>query len=667
MLVKNLAPAGLQSPTPEMAAHAVSRLSGFRRLTSCTFLRRHCSAPGECDISSKDAAVNSQLKALNIYHHTYIKGGQFRSVCPKCSGGINGGNSLAVNILLDGKFAGWSCFRRSCSYNGHAGLEESTALKAVSKKGGDEMLVKDASENGSSEAQKEEASASISRKFSSFHDPCEEVLYYFEKREISRKTLERNRIKETASKDGSAIVFPYIMSGQVVNCKYRTLGKKFWQEKQPFRVFYGLDDIISASEIIIVEGEIDKLAMEEAGFLNCVSVPDGAPAKIFETTPVTEAEDKKFSYIWNCREYFEKASRIILATDADEPGQALAVELARRLGRERCWRVQWPKTKDWKRVCKDANEVLMELGVEALQTVVETAEFYPIQGLFTFDEFFEDLDKYFRNQGSDETGVSTGWPSLDNFYKVVPGELTLVTGVPGSGKSEWIDALMCNLVQLRGWNFGLCSMENKVREHGRKLLEKYLKKPFFQAAYSGKKERISPEELEHGKRWINDNFYLIRCEDDELPSIDWVLQLARAAVMRHGIRGLVIDPYNELDHQRSSHQTETEYVSKMLTKIKRFAQHHSCHVWFVAHPRQMQSWQGEAPNLYDISGSAHFVNKCDNGLIVHRNRDPTKGPLDRVEILVRKARNKVAGALGGAFLSYDRVTGLYTDAEQTPT
>lgn len=66
-----------------------------------------------------------------------------------------------------------------------------------------------------------------------------------------------------------------------------------------------------------------------------------------------------------------------------------------------------------------------------------------------------------------------------------------------------------------------------------------------------------------------------------------MLGLARAAVLRHGIRGLVIDPYNELDHQRPSRQTETEYVSQMLTKIKRFAQHHDCHVWFVAHPKQV--------------------------------------------------------------------------------
>ena len=99
---------------------------------------------------------------------------------------------------------------------------------------------------------------------------------------------------------------------------------------------------------------------------------------------------------------------------------------------------------------------------------------------------------------------------------------------------------------------------------------------------------------------------------------------------RYGIRGLVIDPYNELDHQRPVHMNETEYVSQMLTKVKRFAQHNDVHVWFVAHPRQLQGWRGEPPNLYDISGSAHFINKADNGLVIHRDRDLEQGKLSHV-------------------------------------
>ena len=86
----------------------------------------------------------------------------------------------------------------------------------------------------------------------------------------------------------------------------------------------------------------------------------------------------------------------------------------------------------------------------------------------------------------------------------------------------------------------------------------------------------------------------------------------------------MIDPYNELDHQRPESLTETEYVSQILTKIKRFAQLNDVAVWFVAHPRQLRDWRGEPPTLYDISGSAHFVNKADNAIVIHRSRDPDK-------------------------------------------
>ncbi|KAK1573035.1 hypothetical protein Q3G72_007587 [Acer saccharum] len=111
--------------------------------------------------------------------------------------------------------------------------------------------------------------------------------------------------------------------------------------------------------------------------------------------------------------------------------------------------------------------------------------------------------------------------------------------------------------------------------------------------------------------------------------------------------------------KRSISNTETEYVSQMLTKIKRFALHHSVHVWFVAHPRQLHYWVGGPPNLYDISGSAHFINKCDNGIVVHRNRDPEAGPMDRVQwVCVQKVRNKVAGTVGDAFFSYNRCVKL---------
>eukprot|EP00850_Spirogloea_muscicola_P017641 SM000154S01376 [mRNA] locus=s154:49723:55977:+ [translate_table: standard] len=521
------------------------------------------------------------------------------------------------------------------------------------------------------------------------------VLAWFAERKITQGTLEASHVGTSRQKwknkhgvfeERVSVAFPYFREGRMVNCKYRTREKDFRQVKGGEKVLYGLDLIKGAKEIVIVEGEVDKLSMDEAGIPACVSVPDGAPAKASDEDKMpSQDKDKKFEYLWNCRQYLDKVSKVVLATDADEAGQALAEELARRLGRERCWRVKFPE-KEPGIPFKDANELLVARGPQALRECVAAAEPYPIRGLFRFKDFFQEIDNYYYLRLGDERGVSTGWQTLDEMYRVVPGELTVVTGIPNSGKSEWIDALLCNLQGQQGWTFALCSMENKVRDHSRKLLEKYTGSPFFDAlidpdtkadvvdstlkvsmdfpsSYSNGIKRMTPDQLAEGKAWLTDNFVLIRCEDDELPSIDWLLNLAKAAVLRYGIRGLVIDPYNELDHQRPTRQTETEYVSSMLTKVKRFAQHHDCHVWFVAHPKQLQVWRGEAPGLYDISGSAHFVNKCDNGIVIHRNRDKERGPLDHVEVLVRKVRNKAAGTIGDAILRYDRVNGRYYDLE----
>ena len=501
------------------------------------------------------------------------------------------------------------------------------------------------------------------------------VASFFSARGISEAILERNGVavmktyRPGAPGLADAIVFPYRRGGVVVNCKYRAAeAKVFWQSKGGDKILYGLDDIVDSEQVIIVEGEMDKLALEAAGFLNVVSVPDGAPAQVKEGPTPPPEEDRKFSYLWNCRAHLDRVKSFVLATDADEPGQALAEELARRLGRERCFRVQWPGAPvagappaPLDSVRKDANEVLIKDGADALARLVAAAEPVPIRGLFQFSDFADEIDRYYGLEMNAELrGLSTGWPNVDELYRVVPGELTIVTGVPNSGKSEWVDALMLNLADKHGWSFALCSMENKVHEHARKLIEKFVGKPFFDSSYAQGAMRMTPEDLAKGKEFLDSRFVLIRCEDDELPSMDWVLGLAKAAVMRYGIRGLMVDPYNELDHRRPSNVSETEYVSQMLTRIKRFAAHHDVHVWFVAHPRQLSMWKGEPPGLYDISGSAHFVNKCDNGLVVHRNRtDP--GRAAEVRVLLEKVRNKVAGRTGETTLFYDRSNGRYSD------
>jgi twinkle protein len=237
-----------------------------------------------------------------------------------------------------------------------------------------------------------------------------------------------------------------------------------------------------------------------------------------------------------------------------------------------------------------------------------------------------------------------------------PGELPVVTGVPGSGKSEFIDALAVNLAFASGWRFALCSFENPPTEHVAKLAEKYSGTPFS----DGQTGRMSELDLQWAMDWIADRFFLIRF-DDEAPTIQAILEKARGAVMRHGIRGLVIDPYNKIEHRRPMNMTDTGYVSQLLGRVKRFAQHHGC-MSGLSRIRPKCSAPTMAldpiPTLYDISGAANWVNKADLGIVVHR--DPYKDP-NRVEIQVRKVRFKSVGKIGGISLRWDRASGQHAE------
>jgi twinkle protein len=487
------------------------------------------------------------------------------------------------------------------------------------------------------------------------------VLNWFVLRGISEATVRRNRVGAARNyipalaAEADCIAFPYFRAGELVNIKFRTLTEKaFAQVKGAETILYGLDDIAAVKSAIIVEGELDKLALEEAGIRNVVSVPDGAPPKVKAGEP--DPKDAKFVYLANCADYLDRLDRIVLAADNDEPGLALAEELARRLGKERCWRVRWPDSGDVQ--CKDANEVLLTHGADVLRECIEHAEPYPIAGLHGIFDFADETLSLYRD--GRQSGFSTGWESLDEFMTIRPGELSVVTGVPGSGKSEFIDALAVNLAHSYGWRFALCSFENPPAEHIAKLAEKYSGLPFW----DGRIRRMSETDLQRAMEWIADRFYLIRF-DDEAPTIEAILEKARAAVMRHGIRGLVIDPYNEIEHRRPLNMTETEYVSQLLGKVKRFAQHHGVHVWFVAHPAKMQRENGGSrpvPTLYDISGSANWVNKADLGIVIHRDPDKTL-----TEIQVRKVRFKSVGKIGTAALRWDRVTGCYAEMTATHT
>lgn len=476
------------------------------------------------------------------------------------------------------------------------------------------------------------------------------LVEYFNKRGIMAKTVESAKIKlankyfHEADGEIPAIQFPYFRNEWCVNIKSRALSRKaFMQEGGAEKVFYGLDGIAKESWAVVVEGEIDALSFWQAGVVNCLSVPDGAPPA------GSKPSDAKFEYIPNCEPEMAHLTKIIIAVDSDEPGKVLEEELARRLGPERCYRIQWPDG------IKDANEFLLARGAEALVAYLESAQPWPIAGIVEVRDLVEEIEALFL-QGEGR-GLLTGMVPLDQLYSVQVGEMTIVTGIPGHGKSELLDALMVGLGENHGWRIGMCSPENfPVAGHASKLIEKYIGKPFR----VGPTQRMGWEELAHGTQWLQDHFVFFNPPEDEI-TIQAVLELGKKAVSRYGIRGMVIDPWNEFEHNRESHKTETEYIGETLTKIRRFGRNHGVHMWVVAHPMKLKKREDgtyPVPTPYDINGSANWRNKADNCLSIYRDVEAEDSRA--VQVHVQKVKFRQTGKVGMAELSWNPANGRYS-------
>lgn len=442
--------------------------------------------------------------------------------------------------------------------------------------------------------------------------------------------------------------FPYVKNGELVNLKYRAVSQKaFRQVSGAEKVLYRQDSIKSDS-VVIVEGEIDALSIVQAGFSSVVSVPDGAPA------PTTKNYASKFTYLDQDPDPFDGVQSIILAVDKDEPGQVLQRELARRLGADRCSFVTWPDG------CKDANDALKQGGVELIQRCIQQAKPFPVQDVVEIEAISEQVCRNYY--AAPAKGLSTGWETVDQHYTIEAGQLTVVTGIPSSGKSEWLDALALNLATLHGWRFAVCSPENApVETHCAKLVEKQIGKPFW----VGITARMSPAELAEGLGWLHEHVTFIMPE--ETLTVQGVLDRAAILVRRKGIKGLIIDPFNEFDHTRERGCTETEYIGQVLGAMKRWARKFGVHVWLVAHPQKLyrrEDGSYPVPTPYDINGSANFRNKADNCITVWRDMEHPEVP---IQIHVQKVRFKHIGSVGMAELLWEKKNGRYrtplTDTE----
>jgi len=429
--------------------------------------------------------------------------------------------------------------------------------------------------------------------------PKTKVVEWFKSRGISQKTLTDLKVGEGSEympqtgKTENAIKFNYFIGGELINIKYRDGRKNFKLFKGAEKVFYNIDSIVGYDSCVIVEGEMDVLALHEAGVTNAISVPNGATLNT-----------NNLDYLDNCIDYFEDKEKIILAVDSDEAGQALQTELIRRLGSEVCYLATFDD-------CKDANEYLQKYGKQKLAERIKSSKPVPLENVTTFRDIEDEVTDFVRN--GFKPGFQIGLQNFDDIFSTYTGQFITVTGIPSSGKSDFVDQMVVGYNKNYGWKTAFASPENMPTYlHAHKLMRKTW-------------EGMPTSKDIHGDKWnkvanhVNDNYFFI---DMERYTLESVLKKGAELVKRKGIKCLVIDPFNKIRDVDCKTEDVNRYTMEYLTKIEMFAKKFDVLVFVVAHPTKMykdKDGKIEEPTMYSIKGGGEWYDASYHGLLVHRD------------------------------------------------
>ena len=427
------------------------------------------------------------------------------------------------------------------------------------------------------------------------------VEEWFQSRGISKETLKALKVSEglefmpQTGKQENAIHFNYFVGGELINIKYRDGRKNFKLFKGAEKVFYNIDNIVGYEYCIIVEGEMDALSLYEAGISNVISVPNGATLN-----------SNNLDYLDNCIDYFSDKEKIIIAVDSDEAGQALQSELVRRLGAEICYIANFDD-------CKDANEYLLKYGKQKLAECISGAKPVPLENVTTFRDIEGEITDFVKN--GFKKGYQIGIPNFDNIFSTYTGQFITVTGIPSSGKSDFVDQMVVGYNQNYGWKTAFASPENAPTYlHAHKLMRKVWQD-------MPRKDQIGSDRWNQVADHVNDNFFFI---DMDRYTLESVLRKGAELVKRKGIKCLVIDPFNKVRDVDAKTEDVNRYTMEYLTKIETFAKKFDVLVIVVAHPTKMYkdgNGKIEEPTMYNIKGGGEWYDASYHGLLVHRDYD----------------------------------------------
>jgi len=514
-----------------------------------------------------------QIENFNIYG---IPTGAKTSTCPKCSADRKKSKDKCMSVF-------WDTGLGKCNHCG-----ETTQLHTFKKKENVKHYSKPILSN---------LNIDYSERF---------INYITNVRSIDFNALKSLKVRESkewmpqTKKEENCICFDYYFKDELINIKCRDGKKNFKLFKDAEKIFYNLDNIATEETCVIVEGEFDVLSFATAGVINVVSVPNGFNLK----------GELNLDYIDNYYNYFENKETIYIAVDNDEAGQKGQRELIRRFGAEKCKIVDFGD-------CKDANDYLIKYGKNALANTIKLAKDVKIEGIFTVEDVTASMLNGYRN--GQNRGETTGVKEVDKAWTWRGGEVNLWTGYQNEGKSLFLNQLCLIRAVLSGIKVAVFSPENfPLDDFYNDLIETYIGKscdPFYQNNY------MSESEYKEGMNFIKDYFFVIYPEKDF--KLQTIFDKAKYLVKKHGVRTLVIDPYNTIEHLMNNGEREDLYISRFMTQLKRFSIENDLSVNLVAHQLTARKNDKDAgryfrPELNNIKGGGTFADKADNVMYVWR-------------------------------------------------
>lgn len=431
-------------------------------------------------------------------------------------------------------------------------------------------------------------------------DDCgskEHVYAYMQQRGISPQTIDYAGVTEDSRGN---IVFNYYDTNDVLcMCKYRPSHKidkskgesKNWCQgnADTMPLLFNMNKINVSSPLIITEGESDALAAIESGFSNTVSVPFGS---------------QNFQWIEHNWEWLEQFNSIIICSDNDEAGEKMRKEVVPRLGSWRTRYVEIPHTyhipdigKDI--AVKDLNEVLYYMGKAEVAHLINNAADPGVPSIINVSDIQDvDLDEM--------DGINTGIRELDaEIMRLFYGTLTVVSGLPGAGKTSFLSQLMCQSLEqdkpvwmfsreMPGW------MEKSWLNY---IMAGAHHVRAYENADGAKYYKVTPHAKDRINNRYSNKWFLYR--DDWSNKLDDLLASMEDSVRKYGTKLLILDNLMTIDLD-STENSELIKQTECINRLIRFAMKFLVTVILVAHPRKMP--KGEDVGIYDISGTSNIIN-----------------------------------------------------------